>query len=144
MRFLAILTVATLAIAGCATSGLSPDTAAPLAYKAFGQDAIMYWVQGGDTMISRAMTRVVPAGAPIVTNLKDVVSRGSKQSVRIAVAGTDSGFTAEVIKKALGSVHDDVPNLHLLFIGNRTHEPEVRRAVEAKRGMFTFEEEASS
>ena len=142
MRLLITLfAVAVLALTGCATTGLSERQAAPLAYKALGQNALLYCVEGASNPISGAMARAaLPASAPIVTSLVRVVSSASQQSVRVAVAGDDSAYTAQVIKVALGSVPGDLPNLQLAFIGSRSHEAEVRRVVEGKRGKFTFEE----
>ncbi len=142
MRLLAILTIATLIITGCVTPRPTPQTAARQAFKAFGQNVTLAWIPGARTTLAGLIARaVLPADAPDVVSIKNVVSPASKQPVKLAVAGDDSAFTAAVIEKALGSVPDDLPHLQLLFIGNRTHEADVRSAVEAKRGKFLFEEQ---
>ena len=70
-----------------------------------------------------------------------MVSPAAKRPVKLAVAGDDSAFSAAVVEKALGTLPEELPQLQLLFIGNRKHEAAVRSAVEAKRGKFLFEEQ---
>jgi hypothetical protein len=134
-----------LLVASCATTtALTPERAAPLALKAMGDNAIVYWVPAAQTAIARAMAQsVLTADMPVVQSLKEAIAPAAREPLRLAVAGTDSAHTALVLRLALNATAGDLPQLQLVFIGSPAHEAEVRTAVQAKRGRFVFEAQPS-
>lgn len=145
MRFRVVLSGAAVLLAGCVTTGdMTPRSAAPLAYKALGDKAGLYWVEAAQTGIARAIAQAaLTPDMPAVQNLKAALAPAAQRPISIAVAGTDSAYTALVLRKALESTAGGLPQLQLVFIGNPAHEAEVRAAVLAKGGTFRFEAQAS-
>lgn len=132
-------------VASCATTAdLTPQSAAPLALKALGNNANLYWVDAPQAAIARAMARVALASdMPAVQKLLAVLAPAATRPLRLAVAGTDSSYAAFVLRKALDASAGDLPHLQLVFIGSPAQEAEVRAAVQAKGGRFSFEAQPS-
>lgn len=137
MRMSGALALATLFAAGCATQALTPSGAAPAMMQTFGASGVMYWVEGANSAVSRAMVRtLLPDDAPVVLGLVALIQPATSKPMRVAVAGTDSAYTAQVVRKALGQVNGDLSQLQLLFIGDAAHQAEVRTAADAKRATL--------
>lgn len=134
-----------LLVASCAaTTELTPERAAPLALRALGTSAIVYWVEAPHTAVARAMAQAaLTPNMPAVQKFRGAIAPAAHVPLRMAVAGADSAYTALVVRMALDATAGDLPQLQLVFIGSPAHEAELRAAVQAKRGRFGFEAQPS-
>ncbi|WP_028536543.1 hypothetical protein [Paludibacterium yongneupense] len=138
---LAVMISVVVLLSGCAT--FSQQSAAPLAAKVLGADTITYWVDAPGNPVSLAMLRAALAShtpSTLVSDLSGLIATSLKEPTRIAVAGRNSGLTAQVVELALADVPAaELPGLQLLFIGDRADAEAVRAAVEAKKARFVFQ-----
>jgi hypothetical protein len=138
---LAVMMSVVVLLSGCAT--FSQQSAAPLAARVLGPDTITYWVDAPGNPVSLALLHSALAAhsaSSLVSDLSGLIATSLKEPTRIAVAGRNSGLTAQVIELALAEVPAaELPGLQLLFIGDRADAAAVRAAVEGKKAHFVFQ-----
>lgn len=151
MRLLKIIVIAlVLSLSGCITiSSYSPKQAGQKSYQLFeGKPSHLLWVEGTNRVLSsllaNAAVGVMGTDIREVDDLVTIMKQAKNKDVRIAVAGTNSSYTAKIILAALENTPGELEYLQLAFIGFREHEAEVRAAVKAKGGKFLFSDTTRS
>lgn len=83
-------------------------------------------------------------GRPTQTgqNLATLIEQDKNKPVRLAITGASSARTSYIVHEAFSLIDPKItlPNLTLLFIGEKMYETDLKKVIEAKGSTFLFYE----
>ena len=147
-----LMVLGTALLSACAAPQMTPELVSQLAYESLGPEMQMgdqmltVWVpaapkpaDGTAPLSPEATVALAAASSPMVTDLAQVMARGSREPLNLAVGGPDSALTAQVLIRALRAVPVEVPYLRIAFIGQRADVPGLAAAAQQRRATLHFE-----
>ena len=151
-RALCALAVALL-VAACASSPpMSPQLVSQLGYQALGpemqmgEQLVTVWVPaapppaaGAPALSPEATVALAAASSPMISDLAQVMARGAREPINLAVGGPDSALTVQVLIRALRAVPVAVPRLRIAFVGQPVDVNELVAVAGQRRATLQFE-----
>lgn len=151
-RALCALTT-TLLVAACASSPpMSPELVSQLGYQALGpemqmgEQLVTVWVPaapppaaGAPALSPEATVALAAASSPMISDLAQVMARGAREPINLAVGGPDSALTVQVLIRALRAVPVAVPSLRIAFVGQPVDVNELVAVAGQRRAVLQFE-----
>lgn len=120
-----------LLVAACASPPpMSPQLVSQLGYQALGpemqmgEQLVTVWVPaapppaaGAPVLSPEATVALAAASSPMISDLAQVMARGAREPINLAVGGPDSALTVQVLVRSLQAVPFVVPQLRIAFVG---------------------------
>lgn len=143
-----------LMMAACASAPpMSPELVSQLGYEALGPEMQMseqlltVWVPaappaaaGAPALSPEATVALAAASSPMITDLAQVMARGAREPINLAVGGPDSALTAQVLIRALRAVPVAVPRLRIAFVGQPADAAQVAPVAQQRGAALHFEQ----
>jgi hypothetical protein len=151
---LAALAVAAASLlAACASAPpMTPELVAHIGYQALGPEMTMsdqmltIWVPapnppapGAPALSPEAIAALADASSTMVSDLAELMARGARDPINLAVGGPDSALTVQILLRALRAVPVPVPYLRIAFVGQPVDVSELAVMAQAKRAGLQFE-----
>ncbi|RYY86325.1 MAG: hypothetical protein EOO24_35740 [Comamonadaceae bacterium] len=148
------LVAASLLVGACAAPAppMSPQLVSHLGYQALGpemqmgEQLVTVWVPaapppaaGAPVLSPEATVALAAASSPMISDLAQVMARGAREPVNLAVGGPDSALTVQVLIRALRAVPAAVPNLRIAFVGQPVDVNELLAVAGQRRASLQFE-----
>ncbi|MET0541772.1 MAG: hypothetical protein ABWZ88_08455 [Variovorax sp.] len=140
-------------LAACAAPQVTPEMVTALSYEALGPEMQMgeqlltVWVPaapkpapGAPAMSAEATAALAAASTTMITDLAQVMARGAREPINLAVGGPDSALTAQVLIRALRAVPVNVPRLRIAFVGQPNDAREAAAVAQMRGAALHFEQ----
>lgn len=154
MRGVLTTALVPLLLAACASAPppMSPQLVSQLGYQALGpemqmgEQLVTVWVPaapppapGAPALSPEATVALAAASSPMISDLAQVMARGAREPVNLAVGGPDSALTVQVLIRALRAVPFAVPSLRIAFVGQPADVNELVAVAAQYRAVLQFE-----
>ncbi|RYZ03460.1 MAG: hypothetical protein EOO24_13735 [Comamonadaceae bacterium] len=151
-RALCALTTMLLVVACASAPPMSPQLVSQLGYQALGpemqmgEQLVTVWVPaapppvaGAPALTPEATVALAAASSPMISDLAQVMARGAREPINLAVGGPDSALTVQVLIRALRAVPVAVPSLRIAFVGQPVDVNELVAVAGQRRATLQFE-----